>query len=815
MSMDALTLATCQSLLSEALPVLMQELEAVMATGASDLESKHRLSELVTEVKNLLDLVDRWTKMNGDEPEGHENSILPAAGDENLSPDDEMMLAALQEAESETPATLMQDPLPEQPDAEMSDEEAMALLTGMDTDAPPEAPKSTDLATSNEEMSDDEARKLLEYMDDLTAAPAPAAVAAATPAHKASAATATSDSHQSEHASGGDIDLVGEISEWEANDFQTDPDMVNDFVTNSDTLMETLDEAVLQLELEPENPKIIEEIFRAAHTLKGGAGMFGFRGIERVMHRMENLFDLVRKGKLVPSTIDVVFKGLDCLRVLLKAVKDGKPCGSPTAEIVNALSAAASGKQYKIKDSSKPVDVAAVKTEASKPQAIAEPVAGHAPQTPAADSSKKESKKELPTIRVDLERLDALVNLVGELVIDRTRFVSIEEELRSNHPQIKLDGNISETVQLFSRHMNEIQDIIMKVRMVPIGSQFNRYTRIVRDIAKQLGKKIDLHIAGEDAELDKTIVEQIGDPLVHLIRNSCDHGVELPDDRVAKGKSPTGRIALSALQEGNHILITIEDDGKGIPVDIIRRKGIEKGLIKETDVLSDKEIFNLIFEPGFSTAEKVTEISGRGVGMDVVKKQIMKLKGSLDIDSTFGQGTRIQIRLPLTLAIVQSLLVNVCNETFAIPLASVSESIRISPDQIQRVGDAEVIRLRDRVLPLLHLDHVLGLESKQGTLSDLMQQRESNHKKPQKARKKDRLFVVVVGSTEQPFGIIVDHLLNQQEMVIKSMGPLLHQIPCVAGGALLGQGEVIMVLDIQELESHFRTKNRGKTLAAA
>jgi two-component system chemotaxis sensor kinase CheA len=327
----------------------------------------------------------------------------------------------------------------------------------------------------------------------------------------------------------------------------------------------------------------------------------------------------------------------------------------------------------------------------------------------------------------------------------------------------------------------------------------------VRDLGRQLGKEINLVIEGEATELDKTIVEQIGDPLVHLVRNSCDHGVEMPDDRQKSGKPRAGTVRLSAVQEGNSIVIIIEDDGKGMDPERIRVKAIEKGLIAADAKLSQREIFNLIFEPGFSTAEKVTTVSGRGVGMDVVRKQITKLKGLIDIDSAVGKGSKITIRLPLTLAIVQNLLVNVSGETLAIPLSGVVESIRVSRKEIQHVGEAEVIKLRDRVLPLIHLDEVLNIEERDEKYW---------YDPPGVARKatasshNDRLFVVVVGSAEWRIGLVVDQLISQQEMVIKGLGPLLKGHPCMAGGAVLGNGQVVLVVDIADLETLHRTRAR-------
>ncbi len=825
--MDALVKTAIESLVKKILPSLKQELSAALAQSSE--RPSAELQYLLTESRGLLDLLQTWCPQSTQA--SPKNTLSPAA--EDLSDDEAMMLMAdmgeapkapkssgsdddeLSEDEAQALLMELETPAPKAKLAAaaapakakagpMENDEASRLLAEMDAPLPAKAGAMEDDETSRllaemdaplpakaKSMDDDEASRLLAEMDD----PVPA------PAAKASVAAPAAPPPVAAAVSAADEEELKEIPEWEANDFQSDPSMLNDFITNADELMQTVDEAILRLEQEPGNKSIIEEIFRAAHTLKGGSGMFGFKGIERVMHRMENLFDLIRKDKLVPNSdiIDTVFQGIDLLRTLLKAIKDGKPSGVLTAPVVYALSQAAKGKA---------MAKGSVKAPAAASEAALAPTAV---RTEAKDSPEKKEdpgkKKEQSTIRVDLERLDVLVNLVGELVIDRTRFASIEEELRTNHPQIKLGSSFSETVQLFGRHMNEIQDIIMKVRMVPIGNAFNKFTRVVRDLARSLDKKIDLVINGEAAELDKTLVEQIGDPLIHLIRNSCDHGIEIPENRVKQGKDPTGRIFLSAFQEGNQIVIKIEDDGKGMDPQWIRRKAIEKGLVSEEEQMSNRDILNLIFEPGFSTAEKVTNISGRGVGMDVVKKQIQKLKGVIELDSAAGKGTTTTIRLPLTLAIVQSLLVRSRGETFAIPLGTVIESIRISPRDIQRIGDVEIYRLRDTVLPLVHLDEAMNLASQEGSVSDLLKQRQVSRRTRIKT---DRLFVVVVGQADRPTGIVVDQLLNQQEMVIKSMGPLMKNIPCIAGGAVLGHGEVVLVLDIPELEAVSRGRGRGQ-----
>jgi two-component system chemotaxis sensor kinase CheA len=752
----------------------------------------------------------------------------------------------------------------EAPAGEMSDEEARALLAAMDSPATASAPSSPAKSTaSDDSMSDDEARRLLAEMDSLSAAnPAPdgdmsddearrllaemdspstATTPAAMPKAAPKAVSADDEALAMLAAAGGLDDSepapaptparapvikaaaedaghdhggedIGEIAEWESNDFASDPEMMSDFTTNSADIMQTLDDTVLRLEQDPTNKETIEEIFRAAHTLKGAAGMFGFRAIERVMHRMENLFDNVRKGKLVPNadTIDAVFQGLDCLKKLLAAVLAQQPSGMKTAPIVRMLELASAGKPTGASKSG--ASASPTPSQAAAPAAqIAHDDSGAAAGGGGGGGGTKKKSEAASTIRVDLERLDALVNLIGELVIDRTRFVNIDESLRIQAPQLKLTGSMTETLQQFGRHMNEIQDIIMKVRMVPVGSVFNKYPRIVRDLARQLGKQIDLVIEGEETEFDKTLVEQIADPLVHLIRNACDHGVETPDVRQASGKSPKGTVTLSARQEGNHIIIQIVDDGKGMDVTRIKAKGIEKGLITADQNLTDRDIFNLIFEPGFSTAEKVTTVSGRGVGMDVVKKQIAKLKGMVEIASAPGKGSTITIQLPLTLAIMQSLLVGIQEETLAIPLSSVVESIRIKPSEIQKVGDSEVIKLRNTVLPLFYLDEVLGLEAKQQDYwyhhQDQAALKETVSKRRQK--RAERMYVVVVGTAERRYGLVVDALLNQQEMVIKPLGPLMRGTPCVAGGAVLGNGDVVLVMDVPEIENYYKSKRRA------
>lgn len=813
MSMDAVTSMALDTLTQDILLRLSNKLERLKKTPQEKRMGDKDLTFLLSEAFELLKLLEKWAA-----PQANQNTAEINFGQLDEMSDEEAM-AALESMDQG-----LESPSPKAVE-EMSNEEAMAALESMDQGT------SSSSSPDTNELSDDEAMRLLAQMDDLSPSPSTASTppnweltadeaalsmlatmedtpSTAAPASLPSPRPAPATSPSPETAAHGQhqaTEEIGEINEFAGSEFSSDPEMIKDFMENATELVQSLDEQILVLEANPTSKDTIEEIFRAAHTLKGAAGMFGYSAIERIMHKMENFFDRVRKGQVIasPDAIDVILRGIDLLKTLMQGVSSGKPTGVQTAPLVRELALLGEGRYVKSTHSSS-LQTAATKQAAEN--TVDSPMAG----TTGAPS-KKANKQEDSTIRVDIKRLDALVNLVGELVTDRTRFMNIEEDLRLISPQLQSTHNMSQTVQLFARHMNEIQDTIMKVRMVPIGNAFNKFGRIVRDLARQLDKEIELAIDGEATELDKTLVEQIGDPLVHLIRNSCDHGVEIPEVRKKSGKKPTGTISLSAKQEGNQIIISIEDDGKGIDAKIIRKKAIEKGMISEDDNLSDKDIFALIFEPGFSTAEQVTNISGRGVGMDVVKRQIMKLKGTIDVDSTVGIGTTITIQLPLTLAIVQSLLVKSKEEIFAIPLTSVVESLRISPKEIQKVGEAEVIKRRNQVLPLYYLDDILDLDSRdnlfwykqagQGAISAI-------EKDKMIRRREERLFVVVVGSADRRFGIVVDTLLNQQEMVIKSMGNLVAGIPCVAGGAILGNGEVVLVLDTGEMDSIIRAKGR-------
>lgn len=437
----------------------------------------------------------------------------------------------------------------------------------------------------------------------------------------------------------------------------------------------------------------------------------------------------------------------------------------------------------------KPEPVAPAPVPVSAPVAVAkpEPIAPKAAPAPRKVESKDESEGRggasavEQTIRVDVKRLDHLMNLIGELVLGKNRLIKINDDVEERYEGEAFLEELNQVVSIVSLVTTDLQIAVMKTRMLPIGKVFNKFPRMIRDLSRELNKKIELEITGEETELDKSIVEEIGDPLVHIIRNSCDHGIETPEIRLAADKEEMGTIQLKAYHEGNHIVIQIIDDGKGLDAEMLKLKSIEKGIIteKEADSMTEKEAFGLIFRPGFSTAAQVTSVSGRGVGMDVVKTNIEKLNGMIDIDSEVGRGTSMKLKIPLTLAIIQALLVGVQEEYYAIPLASVLETVRISKDEIYTVENRSVMRLRDEVLSLVHIGDIFEVER----VFD-----NSEH-----------AYVVVLGLAESKIGLIVDSLVGQEEIVIKSLGEYLKGIDGIAGATIRGDGGVTLIVDVAAL----------------
>jgi two-component system chemotaxis sensor kinase CheA len=407
-----------------------------------------------------------------------------------------------------------------------------------------------------------------------------------------------------------------------------------------------------------------------------------------------------------------------------------------------------------------------------------------AEKTPPATKKPAPVKKGSGSIRVDIEKIDSLINMVGELVITQSMLSLLGEDFDMSRIERLRDG-----LDQLERHTREMQESVMRIRMIPISFTFNRFPRLVRDISRQLDKKIELEMIGESTEVDKTVIELIGDPLVHLVRNSLDHGIEKPEDRVAAGKPETGTIILSACHQGGNIVIEIKDDGKGLDAGKLRAKAIEKALISADDNLTESQIYELIFKPGFSTAEAVTDVSGRGVGMDVVRRNIMSLGGTINIESALNQGTTISIHLPLTLAILDGQIAKVGEEVYIVPLASIIETIQLKPNMINLVaGRGEAFKLRDKFMPIIRLHDVFGIdtcESKQ--LSEGL--------------------LVVIEADGKQCGIFVDDLLGQQQVVIKSMETNYKRVQGVSGATILGDGSVALILDMSGIIRRWQTNN--------
>ena len=549
-------------------------------------------------------------------------------------------------------------------------------------------------------------------------------------------------------------------------------ELVQDFLVETNEIIENLDHDLVELESNQNDLELLNKIFRGAHTMKGSSSFLGFNKLAELTHHAEDILNKLRKGEMVVTReiMDTLLEFVDKTKQIISDIENGTD-NTDCTSVIEDLKLASEGKlTSKTKN-----------TSAAQPAQAAQTAAAPAPKPQAAP--KQEAPKVVhqatpveQTIRVDVSRLDSLVNLVGELVLSRNMLSQIAGELENKFENEYLVEQLLVATNSIGMNTTELQLAIMKTRMIAIGKVFNKFPRVVRDIARDTGKEIELIISGEETELDKQVIESIGDPLLHMIRNSCDHGVETPEVRVAKGKPRTGTVLLSAYHEGNHVVIEIKDDGAGMDPDKLKRKAIEKGVITldEANNMDDKQAFGLIFKAGFSTAEKITNISGRGVGMDVVRNNIEKLNGIITIDSKINEGSTFFLKLPLTLAIIQALLVEVAGETFAIPLASVVETVRITNEEIHSFEGREVLKLRDRVLSLVRLDEAFALDELE----------------------QDEIYVVVVALAEKQLGFIVDKLIGQEEIVIKSLGEYLGGNPGIAGATITGDGRVRLILDV-------------------
>ncbi len=689
------------------------------------------------------------------------------------------------------------------------------------------------------------------------------------------------------------------------------------FIDESEEHLQTLSDCIMVLEKEPDNKDTINEVFRAAHSLKGMAGTMGFKRMQHLTHDMENVFQEVRSDrvKVTSGMIDLLFKCLDALEGYLDNIKGTSDEGTEDNEVIikelndfiakaddeaeaenkevsevkeatpaatqeekegqekielteeekKAIREAESNGQHiyamtvhiqkdcllkaaraflvfkavedfgqilvyrpssqDIEDEKFEFDfsfflaseeetdkiVAAAKavSEIEKVDAeeihleeyLKEAAAQEEQQAKEAATEQKEAPAEVPkaaekkapaavakkqtnakpvtgrTVRVDIEKLDALMNQVSELIIAKNSLVSIS----SNESGEYQNQSFHEQIEYLERITTNLHESVMKVRMVPIESVVNKFPRMIRDLSRKLGKKMELYMTGEDTELDRTVVDQIGDPLQHLLRNSADHGLEDNATRVERGKPEVGSIFLKAFQEGNNVIIEVGDDGNGIDVAAVRDKAVERGVItaEQAENMSQKEIINLLFLPSFSMAKKITDISGRGVGLDVVKSNIEALGGDVEVRTKLGEGTTFIVRLPLTLAIIQALMVEIRDEKYAIALGSIANIESIPVNEIKYVQAQEVIHLRGAVIPLIRLDQVLDMEEKQ--------------------EEPENLTVVIVKKGDSLAGLVVDNLIGQQEIVIKSLGKYITNNKIISGATILGDGEVALILDVNTL----------------
>ncbi|SHO49839.1 chemotaxis protein CheA [Anaerocolumna xylanovorans] len=684
------------------------------------------------------------------------------------------------------------------------------------------------------------------------------------------------------------------------------------FIDETKEHLQSLNQQLLILETEPENSETINEIFRAAHSLKGMAGTMGFKRMQRLTHDMENVFSEIRNGKMgvTAELVDVLFKGLDALEGYLSNIQASADEGTEDYEdiieqlnnILNiglgkevkkeeakgtvqaaggtaaADTAGAAGNKYKelpLADYERNAIVKAQKMDIhafgvtvyiqeycilkaaraflvfkalesmgdvikSKPEVqdiedekfdldfsvvlltkddiekvkktilnvseikevYVEEISVSADEVPeekgeavhteevelrgniqnkavAQSSAKQQSSKPVVnrSVRVDIEKLDVLMNLVSELIIAKNGLVSMNISEKGT----KSESSFNEQIEYLERVTTNLHESVMKVRMVPIESVLNRFPRMIRDLSKSLNKKMELYMTGEETELDRTVIDEIGDPLMHLLRNAADHGLESNEERLAKGKPEMGSIFLDAYQDGNNVVIEVRDDGAGINVEKVKKKAVEKGTItlEQAEVMSDKEVIDLLFRPSFSTAEIITDVSGRGVGLDVVKTKIEALGGDIEAKTKLGAGSNFIIRLPLTLAIIQALMVELGAEKYAIPLGSIQTIEDVLASDIKYVHSKEVINLRGNVIPLLRLNRILDV--------------------PGAKEDQENLIVVIISKGDRLAGLVVDNLIGQQEIVIKSIGKFINNNKIIGGATILGDGEVALILDVNTL----------------
>ncbi len=629
---------------------------------------------------------------------------------------------------------------------------------------------------------------------DLDATDEVVAAAAEEPAADTEAAPAVAEA--SEEAPEVDIGELEEIEVAEGSIAEDAMEFVPDFITEATEILDKLDEDLVHLEEASDDLELLNEIFRAAHTLKGTASFLGFAQMADLTHKMENVLDLLRKGEmqLNQGVMDCILRGVDHIKELLEDIRDNNIQRHDLDATRHDLMviAATLGAHTGGGDSAAVVADNGEKEDVQIAQAVVEDEKASEGKKAVEDKKASAGRGHTdPVIRVDVERIDEIMRLAEELVLGRNRLLQLNVQLTEQYSENELVARIDEATGQVGLLTGDLQESVMKMRMVPVSRVFSRFPRMVRDLARSLDKQIELVIEDHDTEMDKSVADEIGDPLIHLIRNAVDHGVEDPETRRAGGKEAKGTVFLTASHEGNHIVIRIRDDGAGMNPDKLKNKAIERGVLsaEEAEQMTDQDAYNLIFAPGFSMAAVVSDVSGRGVGMDVVKTNITRLNGTLQLDSTLGKGTEVTIRLPLTLAIISGLQISVGEEVFLIPLTSVIEATRITTEDIEVMRGRKVIKLRGKVLPLIDLRQMLEIS---GEIED------------DEAR-----YVVVVGLAERRAGVLVDHLLGQTEVVIKALGELVGPATGMAGATILGDGRVRLILDVGQLMDLLERKNKN------
>ncbi len=559
---------------------------------------------------------------------------------------------------------------------------------------------------------------------------------------------------------------------------EEDVPLILDFITESSEHIESAEAGLLELETKPDDKDVLNQIFRAFHTIKGMAGFLNLMEIGSLAHSAENLLDLARKDELIltDENSDVVFESIDMIKKMIVALKEAVETDKPITaqkhlpQLLAKLKASAEGQNLAV--------VLGTPEGRKKDQELDDILTAQDENKSKDDFSPAKTKvKSLSgdeKIKVSTVRLDDLLNMVGELVIAQ---LMVAEEANTS---LASEHNLNRKVGHQGKITRELQELSMSMRMVPIAGVFQKMARLVRDLSHKAGKKINFITSGEETELDRSIVDKIADPLVHMVRNSIDHGIESPDERTKKGKKPTGIIKLRAFHQAGNIVVEIEDDGKGLDKNRILEKAIDNGIVKANQVLSDEEIFKLIFHAGLSTAQKVTSVSGRGVGMDVVKKNVESLRGKVDIHSTTDMGTTFTIRMPLTLAIIDGQIVKIGSDRYIIPINSIVQTLRPEANQISSIQNrAEMAMVQSQLLPLVRLYKLFGVVP---TTED-----------PTKS------LLVTVEEDNRKCCLLVDELLGQQQIVIKSLSKGLGKVKGFSGGAIMGDGRVSLILDVPGL----------------